>query len=80
MPDDIGLLSVDPVAAPRVEREVEVEDDSGHDETHLGVGEAVSFTRVSIVVCGKREREQKAAGKTFLRELTSFRCSFGVPC
>lgn len=54
MPDDVGLLSVDPVAALGVEREVEVEDDSGDDETHLGVGEAVSFTCVSIVIGGKR--------------------------
>lgn len=48
MPDDVGLLSVDPVAAPGVELEVEVEDDSGDDETHLGVGEAISFTHVNI--------------------------------
>ncbi len=41
MPDDVGLLSVDPVAALGVKRQVEVEDDSGHDETHLGVGKAV---------------------------------------
>lgn len=48
MPDDVGLLAVDPVAAFGIQRQVEVEDDTGHDETHLSIGKAIEGTQVSI--------------------------------
>ena len=48
MPDDVGLLVVDPVGALGVERQVEVENDTGDNETHLSVCKAewVGFTSV----------------------------------
>jgi len=41
MPDNVSLLSIDPVTALLGECHVEVEDDAGDDETHLRVCEAM---------------------------------------
>jgi hypothetical protein len=41
VPDDVGLLAIDPVTALLGERHVEVEDDTSDDEAHLRVCKAM---------------------------------------